>query len=66
MGNGEDHVKVRSGQQFLFPCGKPALASLGLTLGAVPVATRIIRDGLKSALGTGIEVASEHGGAAVL
>ena len=27
--------------------------------------TRIIRDGLKSALGTGIEVTSERGGAAV-
>jgi hypothetical protein len=40
VGNGEDHVKVRSGQQFLFPSGDPALARLGLTLGAVPIATR--------------------------
>jgi hypothetical protein len=65
VGNGEDHVKVRSGQQFLFPCGKPTLARLGLALGAVPIATRVVRDGLKSALGTGIEVTSERGGAAV-
>jgi hypothetical protein len=66
VGEGEDHVKVRGGQQFLFPCGKPTLARLGLALGAVPVATRIIRDGLKSALGTGIEVTSERCGAAIL
>jgi hypothetical protein len=38
--NREDHVKVRSGQQFLFPSGDPALARLGLTLGAVPITTR--------------------------
>jgi hypothetical protein len=49
----------------LFPRGKPTLARLGLALGAVPIATRIIRDGLKSALGAGIEVASERSGAAV-
>ena len=66
VGNGEDHVKVRSGQQFLFPSGDPARARLGLTLGAVPITTRIIRDGLKSALRAGIEVTSERGGAAVL
>ncbi len=61
----EDDVEVSSGQQLLFPCGKPALARLGLTLGAVPVTTRIIRDGLKSALGAGIEMPPERGGAAV-
>ena len=66
VGNGEDHVKVRGGQQFLFPCGEPALACLGLALGAVPITTRVVRDGLKSALGAGIEVASERGGPAVL
>jgi len=63
VGNGKDHVKVIRGQEFLFPSGKPTLARLGLALGAVPIATRIIRDGLKSALGAGIEVASERGGA---
>ena len=66
VGNGEDHVKVRGGQQFLFACGEPAFPRLGLALGAVPVATRIIGDGLKSALRAGIEVTSERGGAAVL
>ena len=65
VGDGEDHVKVMGGQQFLFPRSEPAFARLGLALGAVPIATRIIRDGLKSALGAGIEVASERGGAAV-
>ena len=34
-------------------------------LGKTSHKTRIIRDGLKSALGAGIEVASEGGGAAV-
>jgi hypothetical protein len=66
VGDGEDHVKVRSGQQFLFPCCQPAFTRLGLALGAAAVAARVIRDGLKSALGAGIEVASERGGAAVL
>jgi hypothetical protein len=26
VGEREDHVKVRGGQQLLFPCSKPALA----------------------------------------
>ena len=56
VGDGEDHVKVGGGQQFLFPCGKPAFARLGLALGEVPITTRVVRDGLKSALGAGIEV----------
>lgn len=49
----------------MFPRGKPALARLGLALGAVPITTRVVRDGLKSALRAGIEVTSERGGAAV-
>ena len=64
--DGEDHVKVIRGQEFLLPFGEPACACLGLALGAVPIAARIIRDGLKSALGAGIEMTSERGGAAVL
>jgi len=59
-------VKVIRGQEFLFPFVEPAFTRLGLALGAVPIATRIIRDGLKSALGAGIEMTSERGGAAVL
>jgi hypothetical protein len=38
--DGEDHVKVIRGQEFLFPSGKPTLARLGLALGAVPIAAR--------------------------
>ena len=38
VGNGEDHVKIRGSQQFLFPCCQPALTRLGLALWAVPVA----------------------------
>jgi hypothetical protein len=66
VGDREDDVEVVGGEQFLLPSREPAFASLGLALGAVPVATRIIRDGLKSALRAGIEVTSERGGAAVL
>jgi len=40
VGNGKDYVKVRGGQQFLFPRSKPAFARLGLAVGAVPIATR--------------------------
>ena len=66
VGDSEDHVKVSGSQQFLFPGGEPAFPRLGLALWAVPVAALVIRDGLKSALGAGIEVASERGRAAVL
>jgi hypothetical protein len=42
VGDSADHVKVIRGQEFLFPSGEPALPCLGLALGAVPVATRIV------------------------
>jgi hypothetical protein len=50
MWQGEDHVEVGDREKFFFPCGEPALASLGLTLRAVPVSAGIIRDGLMIAL----------------
>ena len=43
--HGEDHVKVTSGQQFLFARGEPALAGLGLALRAMPVTAGVIGDG---------------------
>jgi hypothetical protein len=50
MGQGEDDVEVGDSEKFFFPCGEPALASLRLTLRAVPVSAGIIRDGLMTAL----------------
>ena len=63
--DGEDHVKVIRGQQFLFPFGEPACTRLALALGAMPITTRIMGDGLKSALRAGIEMTSERSSAAV-
>ena len=45
-GNAEDEMKVANRQQFLLALLKPTVARSGLTLGAVPVAAGVIRDGL--------------------
>jgi hypothetical protein len=37
MRKGEDHVHVPGGQEFLLARLQPAVAGLGLTLGAVPI-----------------------------
>src|SRR5262249_31061883 len=66
VGNAKDDMKVAGRWQFPLACGKPALACLGLTLGAMPVSTRVVRDGLMSAFGTSIEMTAEHRGAATL
>ena len=47
----EDDVDIVSGQQFPFPCLEPAQACVALTLGTMPVATRVVRDGGVSAVG---------------
>jgi hypothetical protein len=46
----EDDVDIVSGQQFPFPCLEPAQACVALTLGTMPVATRVVRDGGVSAV----------------
>jgi len=61
MGQGEYDVRVRDAEEFLFSCGEPALASLCLALGTVPVPAGVIRDGLMTALRTLIDVAAQHG-----
>src|SRR3972149_4285667 len=66
VGDGEDHVKVIRGQKFLLPARQPAFTRLGLTLRAVPVATRVVGNRLKSASWAGIEVTTERRRAAVL
>src|SRR3984893_2243135 len=45
MGQGEDNMNVTRRQKFLATCFKPTVASVGLTLGAVPVAAAVVGDG---------------------
>ena len=66
MRQGEYDVEVRDAEEFFLSCGEPALASLCLALGAVPVPAGVIRDGLMTALRTLIYVAAQRGGAATL
>ena len=46
----EDDVHVAGGQQLAFPRLEPAPAGVALTLGAVPVSARVVRDGSMSAV----------------
>ena len=48
-GQGKDHVDVARGQQFFSPRFQPAVARVSLTLRTMPVAARVVRDGLMSA-----------------
>ncbi len=47
---GKDHVNVARGQKFFFPRFQPAVPCVSLALRAMPVAARVERDGLMSAL----------------
>ena len=60
----EDHVDILSGQQFPFPCLEPAQACVALAPWAMPVATRVIRDGDMSAVRALIAMSTQRGGAA--
>jgi hypothetical protein len=53
-------VDVAGGQQLFSPGFEPAVARIRLAFWAMPVAARIIRDGLVSALGTHIGVPAER------
>jgi len=55
----EYDVEVRDAEEFLFPCGEPALASLSLALWTVPVPAGVVRDGLMTALRTLIDMAAQ-------
>ena len=46
----EDDVDIVGGQQFLFPCLEPAHTGVALTLWAMPVSARVVRDGSMSAV----------------
>jgi hypothetical protein len=55
----KDDMEVSHFQQVLLPCHQPAFARLRLTLGAVPVAAGVIRDGRVIAAGTDIDVTAQ-------
>jgi len=52
MGQSEDDMDVGNREQFLLASSDPAIASLALTLRAVPIATTIKGDGAIPAAGT--------------
>jgi hypothetical protein len=59
----EDDVYAPDVEQIAFAGLEPALPGLRLTLGAVPVPTGVVRDGLMPTGVTSIEVPTECGGA---
>src|ERR1039458_8253490 len=61
---GEDNVHVAGRQQLSFPRLEPAQARIALTLGAVPVTARIVRDDGMSAVRALIAMSTQRGGAA--
>ena len=61
---GEDGVHVAGGQQLTLPRLEPAQAGVALTLGAVPVSARVVRDGSMSAVRALIAMSTQRGGAA--
>ena len=56
----EDHMGVAGGQQVALPRCQPAVASVGLALGAVPVAAGVEGDGTMPATRALIHVAAER------
>src|ERR1019366_8563366 len=63
VGHGEHDMEVTGGQQFAFAGRQPALACLGLALGAVPVSARVIRDSLMPATRASIAMTAQSSGA---
>src|SRR5579864_6810744 len=54
-------MEVARRQEFLLALREPLLASVSLALGAVPVAARVIRDGLMTAVGALITMSADRG-----
>jgi hypothetical protein len=59
-------MEVQHWQQFICPGCKPLITSVGLALRAMPITTRVERDGAMAALRTGIYVAAQSSCTAVL
>src|SRR5215470_9376231 len=62
----EHDMEIAGVEEFALPCCDPALASLRLTLGAVAIATRVVRDGLIPTTRASITMPAEGSGAATL
>jgi hypothetical protein len=63
MGQGEDNMNVTGRQKFLATCFEPSVASVGLTLWAVPVAAAVVGDGRTvPAVGALIEMPAQGSG----
>ncbi len=65
-GQGEHDVSVARREKFCLARLDPVLPGIGLALGAVPIAARVVRDGEISALGTLIQMPAESGRATAL
>src|SRR5450756_239169 len=63
VGHSEHDMEVTGGQEFAFAGRQPALASLCLALGAVPVSARVVRDSLMTAARAGIAMTAQRSGA---
>src|SRR6266852_1978135 len=61
---GEDDVHVAGGQQLPLSRLEPAHAGVALAPWAMPVATRVVRDGSMSAVRALIAMSTQRGGAA--
>src|ERR1035438_4332688 len=64
VGHSEHDMEVTGGQEFAFAGRQPALASLCLALGAVPVSARVVGDGLMTTARAGIAMTTQRCGAA--
>ena len=60
-GKREDHMHVRCRKKFPATLFQPAFASARLTLRAMPISARVVRDGTMSAASALIKMAAEHG-----
>ena len=60
MRRGEDDVEVGHGQQLSRTRGQPSGACVALALGAMPVAARVIGDGVMSAAGASIAMTTQR------
>jgi hypothetical protein len=59
-------MDVGCGEKLLATSLQPAVASPGLTLGAVPIPTRVVRDGTMSTASAFIQMTAERGGTTTL
>ena len=61
---GENDVAIRDRQKLGRPCLQSLVSRCGLALRAMPISTRVVRDGLMRAVITLLHVSAQRGGAA--